>query len=234
MDNFLSMAVNGSYVFAGTGGSGVFVSSSNGTNWNPADSGLTNLNINGLAVDGSSTFAGTNNGVFLSTNYGTTWHDVSTGLTAPTVYAFAVSSNAMGGEDLYAGTYHGGVWKRPITEMVTSVRPSVIVLPKLFRLEQNYPNPFNPTTTIHYELPKESFVRLSVFDLLGRRVRTLVNQTETPGYKSVQFDGSNLASGLYFYQVTVGTFQDNQCDLEIRSIADFHNPPHTAQSSKNV
>jgi hypothetical protein len=85
-----------------------------------------------------------------------------------------------------------------------------------YQLFQNYPNPFNPTTTIHYELPTESFVRLSVFNLLGQQVRTLVNKTETAGYKSVQFDGSNLASGLYFYCVSAGTFTDVKKMLLVR------------------
>ena len=75
-------------------------------------------------------------------------------------------------------------------------------VPKNFTLLQNYPNPFNPTTTIRYQLPKSSFVRLSIFNILGQQVRTLVNQTEQPGYKSVSFDGSNLPSGMYFYRIT--------------------------------
>lgn len=75
-------------------------------------------------------------------------------------------------------------------------------LPSVYALEANYPNPFNPTTTIAYQLPKESFVHLSVFNMLGQEVRTLVNQTEEAGFKSVTFDGSNLASGLYLYRLT--------------------------------
>jgi hypothetical protein len=81
-------------------------------------------------------------------------------------------------------------------------------LPKEFGLEQNFPNPYNPTTMIHYELPKTSFVRLTVFNILGQEVRTLVNQTEQAGYKSVSFDGSTLASGMYFYKLTAGGFSD--------------------------
>jgi hypothetical protein len=80
--------------------------------------------------------------------------------------------------------------------------------PNEFSLQQNYPNPFNPVTTIHYELPKESVVRLAVFNVLGQQVRALVNQTEQAGYKSVQFDGSNLPSGIYFYRITAGAFED--------------------------
>ena len=73
-----------------------------------------------------------------------------------------------------------------------------------FRLEQNYPNPFNPSTTIRYELPMSSMVRLSVSDILGRKVSVLVNERKDAGVHEVRFDGSNLASGVYFYRLQAG------------------------------
>jgi hypothetical protein len=81
-------------------------------------------------------------------------------------------------------------------------------LPRQFALEQNYPNPFNPTSTIRYDLPKESFVRLTIYNVLGQEVRTLVNETEQAGFKSAVFDGSSLASGVYFYRIVAGAFTD--------------------------
>lgn len=74
-------------------------------------------------------------------------------------------------------------------------------LPKSIALEQNYPNPFNPATTIRYSLPMASDVTLAVFDVLGRRVATLVDQQQTAGRHEVQFDGAGLASGIYYYQL---------------------------------
>jgi hypothetical protein len=73
--------------------------------------------------------------------------------------------------------------------------------PTEFSLAQNYPNPFNPVTTITYALPQESHVRLSICNVLGQEVRILVNESEQAGYKSVQFDASQLPSGLYFYRI---------------------------------
>ena len=71
---------------------------------------------------------------------------------------------------------------------------------------QNYPNPFNPTTSIRFGLPTESNVRLSVFNILGQEVALLVNQTMSAGYHKVDFDASQLTSGLYFYKVQAENF----------------------------
>lgn len=77
-------------------------------------------------------------------------------------------------------------------------------LPMSFELEQNYPNPFNPSTSISYSLPKEAHVRLEVFNALGQRVRTLVDATQAADQYQVQFDATNLPSGVYFYTLKAG------------------------------
>jgi len=81
-------------------------------------------------------------------------------------------------------------------------------IPKVFELSQNYPNPFNPITKINYSIPKQSFVSLKVFDVLGREVAVLISDNLKPGYYSVDFNGTNLASGVYFYRMEAGTFVD--------------------------
>ena len=79
-------------------------------------------------------------------------------------------------------------------------------IPKEFALYGNYPNPFNPSTSIKFDIPAESFVRLQVFDLLGREVSTLVNGNLKPGSYTVSFNASELASGFYIYRINAGSF----------------------------
>ncbi|MBU2447561.1 MAG: T9SS type A sorting domain-containing protein, partial [Bacteroidetes bacterium] len=74
----------------------------------------------------------------------------------------------------------------------------------------NYPNPFNPTATIEYDLPISIFVKLSVFDILGREIAILVNENRSVGKYSVTFDTSNLPAGIYFYRMQAGEFQETR------------------------
>ncbi|MCX8010950.1 MAG: T9SS type A sorting domain-containing protein, partial [Ignavibacteria bacterium] len=75
-----------------------------------------------------------------------------------------------------------------------------------YSLEQNYPNPFNPITTIKYSIPEDGYVSLSVFDILGNEVQKLVSENQKAGSYKVEFDGSTLASGVYFYKLKVNNF----------------------------
>jgi hypothetical protein len=93
------------------------------------------------------------------------------------------------------------------TTGTTDISPQPVAdVPRSFKLEQNYPNPFNPSTTIKYELPRASMVRLHVYDMLGREVGALVNERKGAGIHEVRFDGSNYASGVYVYRLTAGDF----------------------------
>ena len=79
-------------------------------------------------------------------------------------------------------------------------------LPKEVLLHGNYPNPFNPLTTIKYDLPSATFVRLEVFDVLGNRISSIVNETQEAGVYRVRFDGSAFASGTYFCRLQAGGY----------------------------
>jgi len=85
-------------------------------------------------------------------------------------------------------------------------RGFVDTTPKEYDLYQNYPNPFNPSTTIHYSLPQPGVVRLTVYDLVGREVTTLVNEQKDAGHYTVDFNGEGLASGMYLYRLSAGPY----------------------------
>jgi len=81
-----------------------------------------------------------------------------------------------------------------------------IEIPNYYSLAQNYPNPFNPTTSIKFSVPTPEMVTLKIFDVLGREVAVLVNEMKQPGFHTVDFDASSLASGIYFYRIDAGQF----------------------------
>ena len=114
-----------------------------------------------------------------------------------------------------AGTLIGGMGFSAIQAIalspdgVAGVSTSIAQnIPTSFTLEQNYPNPFNPTTTIQYGIPKLSTVSLKVYDALGREVMTLADGTRQPGRYQVSFDASRYASGVYYYRLIAGSFDD--------------------------
>ncbi|MBI5464874.1 MAG: T9SS type A sorting domain-containing protein [Ignavibacteriales bacterium] len=83
-------------------------------------------------------------------------------------------------------------------------------VPTSFSISQNYPNPFNPTTAISFQLSADSRVLLTVYDLLGREVATLVNREMAAGTYRVSFDGTKLSSGVYIYTFTAGGFSESK------------------------
>ncbi len=91
---------------------------------------------------------------------------------------------------------------------LVGINPVSNEIPKEFSLSQNYPNPFNPSTVIHFDIPKQSFTKLAVYDLLGREVATLVNQQLNAGRYEVTFDAGKFASGMYFYKLETEHFTD--------------------------
>ncbi len=88
------------------------------------------------------------------------------------------------------------------------VNPAGSTVPQVYSLSQNYPNPFNPTTKINFALPKQGLVTLKIYDILGREVRTLVNEIKTAGNYTVDFNASEYSSGVYFYKLESSGFSD--------------------------
>jgi hypothetical protein len=105
-----------------------------------------------------------------------------------------------------ADTYSMGIYRyHP-----TSIEEDNNLIPFTFSLSQNYPNPFNPVTTIQYALPKGSIVTLDIYDILGRKIETLVNGKQEAGAHSVIWDGWESASGIYFYRLQAGDYNENR------------------------
>lgn len=99
-----------------------------------------------------------------------------------------------------------GFWYQASRQLNVEVEQNSLNVPEEFQLQQNYPNPFNPTTTIEFALPKQSNVTLKLFDILGREVATLVDAELESGVHKINFDGQDLASGIYFYRIHADGF----------------------------
>jgi hypothetical protein len=118
----------------------------------------------------------------------------------------ASSDNGRNAGRLYYDNLNSGV--APPGQVVTDADESTPAgLPRAFRLHQNYPNPFNPRTAISFEIGRRQPVKLEVFNVLGQRVATPVDQELPPGSHTVEFSAEDLASGVYLYRLTAG---DNQ------------------------
>ena len=90
-----------------------------------------------------------------------------------------------------------------------------MLLPTEFAIYQNYPNPFNPITNIKYDLPSDAHTVMEVFDIMGKHVKTLVDENQTAGFKTIKWDatnsaGNNVAAGMYIYQIKSGSYNETK------------------------
>jgi len=95
-------------------------------------------------------------------------------------------------------------------QSVVSIKNISNEIPAKYELYQNYPNPFNPVTHLEFEISNPGFVSLKVYDMLGKEIKTLVNENKTAGRYAVEFDGSNLPSGIYYYKMVAGKFSNTK------------------------
>jgi photosystem II stability/assembly factor-like uncharacterized protein len=188
-------------IFAGTSSDGILKSTDDGVSWTELKHDLDGIHINIIQIINNYLLAGTNKGVLISFDYGDSWNNWSEGLINQNIKTFSVIYSKV-----YTGTLGNSVWVRPLGEITshTDVNETSSVL-KSFLL-QNYPNPFNPSTIISYSIPKQSHVTLTVYNNLGQKVSELLNSEQEAGYHQINFDGSILASGVYYYRLSTDSY----------------------------
>jgi photosystem II stability/assembly factor-like uncharacterized protein len=201
---------------------GIYKTEDGGATWHPSSTGAEGTDVWTLDVnplDSREVIAGTFSGVFLSVDRGGSWEPYLQGMEVLDTRR-VVFHRQLGARRVYAGTYGGGVYRYDdIVSAIAGTRPSPEAA-GFCRLFQNYPNPFNPVTTIRYEItsgvPSERAssirldeVSLEVYDVKGRRVRTLVRSAQGPGTYEVSWrgdtdGGARAASSVYFARLRVG------------------------------
>jgi hypothetical protein len=102
-----------------------------------------------------------------------------------------------------AVTHGNGIWEIKLASVPTSVEIESNGIPKEFLLKQNFPNPFNPVTRIDFAVAKQSYIKINVYDLSGKLVKTLVDKQHSAGNYYVNFDSNGLSSGVYFYSMII-------------------------------
>ena len=145
------------------------------------------------------------NGIHVSSDLGVTWTEIDDSAFGGLSVSAVVATRTY----LIAGTQNGG-WRAAISDLLTSVYDEDLQPPTMFGLRQNYPNPFNPSTTIQFELARESQVSLKVFNILGQEVANLVHTRLQAGSHRVTWDAAKAPTGVYFYRLMVGEFVETR------------------------
>lgn len=197
----ISTNTEGHIFIATAWGGGFHKSTDYGESWIQMSNGITS-NF-GLAIychpTGNIYASALGGGVYFSSDNGNYWSTLDSGITANSVFTFEVDNSG----HLFAGTWGNSIFRSVNT---TGIKDQIFKTPISYELYQNYPNPFNPSTIIKYTISKSSFVSLIIYDLLGKEIATLVNEEKQIGNYEIEFDGSNLASGVYFYRMQAGNF----------------------------
>jgi len=192
-------------IFVAVENGGIHQSTDRGANWVRINKGMKDTVTVSIIVDSKDqVFVGEyyTLGVYRSTNSGNNWTLLP--FDEPyNVWSFALDSSGF----LYAGTVGGGVFRStPPVSAVPLIEGSL----SSYLLYQNYPNPFNPTTTISFSLFQSGPVELRVFNLRGGEVATLVSQILHVGKYTIDWNASNLPSGIYFYRLQAGSFSETK------------------------
>lgn len=187
-------------IFLAATASGVILRSTDGGNTWQELPGAIAAELRSIYVDpAGDLYLSSSRGIFRSADGGYGWSPMNDGLQNLNVVALTRDNEGY----LYAGTQGNGV-SRTSSRIISSVRWSTNEVPSRFILVQNYPNPFNPSTTISFAIPRDAAVRLEIFDVMGRKVRTLLDGRRPLGHHSIAWNGrsdsgEDVSSGVYFY-----------------------------------
>lgn len=188
-------------LLAAAEGTGIYVSTDNGSSWIGSNYGMPggNNSVSALIKHNDLLYAD----LYVSENNGLSWTMVQTGIENEPVRA--VTALQAHDDFLFAGTSELGVIKRSLNAEAVPItdEPETV---SSFELHQNYPNPFNPATTITFSIKEKAFVTLKVYDVTGREVAVLVSDNMPAGTYNRIWNAGRLASGIYFYKLTAGSF----------------------------
>ena len=182
----------------------VFCSEDMGQSWRDISSNLPDAPLNAFAVDPRNPqilYLGSDIGAFVSFDRGLNWQVLGEGLPAVVVNDMKVNPDSY---ELIVGTHGRSMYKIDLTDVTgLAESPQNVGIPVSSVLKQNYPNPFNPFTNIRYKLPAKHAVDLSIFNMRGQKVATLVSDKQAAGWHTVSWHPENLASGVYVYRLTL-------------------------------
>jgi hypothetical protein len=205
------------YVTMGGFGSGhVYRSSDAGVTWINISGNLPDVPHQSIVIDPlypQNIYVGNDLGVYVSTNGGANWYEFRTGMPYALVFDLTIVYPS---RNIRATTHGNGIYERDLIQNPVGITPIGNEIPKEFALKQNYPNPFNPETKIKFDIAKASNVRITVYDITGRLVTTLVNENLKPAKYEIKFEGSGLSSGVYFYKLETEGFIDTKRMLMIK------------------
>lgn len=205
INNFTSSENKLYFIFSNN----VYTSTDMGASLNQLNNGgWETSNIGTIAVNSlQHIFITAGSSFYVTTDNGNTWTQQNSGLPSAQINTLQLDDAGY----LYGITYYDGIF-RSLNSTLTSVTSQSNYSPEGFSLKQNYPNPFNPSTIIRYEIPSNitgqtSNVQLIIYDALGKEIATLVNESQYAGSYEVTFEGSNFASGVYYYKLKTENFE---------------------------
>lgn len=191
--------------YCGTFGGGIYYCESGQAQWLSLNSGLPDLKVRSLFSTGTNLFAGIEgDGIFYLSQTPGNWTEVNQGLADTNITSMTVKDNY-----IFAGSSAGKIWKRPLSEIVTSLNQNTAGITD-YQLYQNFPNPFNPSTAIAFYIPERNFVTLKVFDNTGREVSEIYSGFLPEGNHIRLWNGKNYSSGIYYYTLQSGSFRQTK------------------------